>query len=417
MSEITKPLLLDGTGQQMVKELHDIAMAVRGFEYETSTWSVTINNSQSSPILPVMGGDHTSWLIYREKIGRYQVTNDGKARKLDKNNSRLFADRTEVNEDDGHIMVRFPRLYYKVTEEGSLTTITMCEREFAEECNEIDEQWIGAYIGAVVNNAFVSRAGLNPTRSHTISQFWTAAQQNGTNWGLVDYTQYQIMLLCYICEYLDLNSQAALGNGMTGTGGNWSAVVQNAKTGDTRELGDNCGKVMFTEDGQLVGGASHVSLFGIEDPYGWFWTMVQGCYFGNSENEEQDGTECFIYEGNHMPSADELATHPAGQYRQIVRPISTGWVRSLILGANLDIIPKTLGGSSTTYWCDYHYTNNTGQLLLWGGFANAGSACGFVYSDSDNAFSDSYSHFGSRLAYHGKDIEIIGTENNSNVTA
>ena len=411
---LTKPILLDETGQKINETLKDVANAIRGYEPEKKEWSVVINTAQSSPILSQMGGDHTSWMIYRNKIGRYLLHNDGKAYKLDKKDSRLFEDGTLVDETQGHVMVRLPRLYYKVTTDGTIATITMCEREFAENCEELDEQWIGAYLGSVVGNVFVSRSGLNPTRGRNISQFHSLAQANSEDgkWGLTDYNQRQKLVLLYLCEYLDLNSQAALGNGMTGTGKNWCAVVQNAKTGMTAELGDECGKVLFTEDGQLVGGACHVSLFGVEDPYGWFWEMVQGCYFGNSENEEQEGTECFLYEGNRMPTTEELATKPTGLYRQLVRPITSGWVKALLMGEKFDVIPATLGGGSTTYWCDYHYANNTGQLLLFGGIANYGANDGLVCSTSNVAFSYASSYIGSRLAYYGQ-VDIMHHETNT----
>ena len=409
MSTLTKPVLLDETGKKIAGCIQEVANAVRGYAPEKKEWSIAINTANSNPILSDMGGDKTSWLQYRAKIGRYLVTPEGRAMKLNPENSRQFANGTEVDETQGHIMVRLPRLYYKVSTIGDLVTLTMCEREFGEGCEVIDEQWVGAYLGTVVSGKLTSRSGLNPTRSITINKFWEYAQANGSKWGLVDYELRKMMVMLYLCEYLDLNSQAALGLGMTGNGNNWCDAVYNAKTGATAELGDECGKVNFTEEGQLVGGACHVSLFGIEDPYGWFWEMVQGCYFGSKNNDDQDGTECFIYEGNRMPNEEELQTRPYGQYRELKRLISSGWVRSMLFGEKFDMIPASFGGSSASYWGDYHYANDEGQLLLWGGAAYSGSNAGLVYSYSNCAFSDAYSDFGSRLAYHGE-VEIIDHE-------
>ena len=413
MTALTKPVLLDETGKSIAGQLSNIADAIRGYAPDKKEWSLTINTSSSNPILSEMGGDKTSWLQYRAKIGRYLVTPEGKAMKLDPENSRLFADGTEVDESMGNIMVRLPRMYYKVTTTGGLVTLTMCEREFGEDCEVIDEQWVGAYLGSVVSGKLTSRSNLNPTRSITISKFWEYAQANGGKWGLVNYEQRKMMVMLYLCEYLDLNSQAALGLGMTGTGDNWCAVVQDAKTGATAELGDECGKVNFTAEGQLVGGACHVSLFGIEDPYGWIWEMVQGCYFGSKDNDEQEGSECFIYEGNRMPTEEELKSHPRGQFRQLKRLIASVWVKAMTLDKKFDMIPASTGGSSTTYWGDYHYANNAGQLLLWGGYAHNGSYDGLVVSSSGNAFSYSSSAIGSRLAYHGE-VEIVGHESTTN---
>ena len=67
------------------------------------------------------------------------------------------------------------------------------------------------------------------------------------------------------------------------------------------------------------------------------------------------------------------------------------------------IMPKTVGGGSTTYFCDYHYTNipktETLRGVLFGGDANDGSNAGFAYAYSASAPSNSHSNFGSRLCF------------------
>ena len=397
MSEITEPILLDKTGKEIVSKLDKIERAIRGPEYVSKTWSLNINtaNYQVS-----MEGDINSWLAYRAKLGRYAMTNDGKARKLHPDNSRLLEDGTSYDAASCHIMARYPNLYYSVSTSGDVVSITLSEREFIN-CKAFGDQWIGAYIGAVVSGALVSRADLNPSHSRTIKSFWAAAQVNGADWGLSDYRQRQMMMVIYLCEFLSMNSQLNLGLGMTGEGNNWCAVVYGATAGATAVLGDKCGKINFLESGQLVNGACHVSLFGIEDPYGWYWEFVQGVYFGNSENANQDGTECYIYEGNRMPTSDELAGTPSGIYRKITRLTSSGWVRKLMWGANLDVLPDTIGGGSVDGHGDYHYANSTEQVLLWGGYASGGSLGGLAYSYSGSGWSDASSNTGARLAYHG----------------
>ena len=402
MSEITEPILLDKTGKEIVSKLDKIERAIRGPEYVSKTWTLNINTSTYTV---TMDGDINSWLAYRAKLGRYAMTNDGKARKLHPDNSRLLEDGTSYDVASCHIMARYPNLYYSVSTSGDVVSITLSEREFIN-CKAFGEQWIGAYIGAVVSGALVSRADINPTRSLTINQFWNYAQANGADWGLSDYRQRQMMMVIYLCEFLSMNSQLNLGLGMTGEGNNWCEVVYGAKAGATSVLGDKCGKVNFLASNQLVAGACHVSLFGVEDPYGWFWEFIQGVYFGSCDNSAQNGTECFLYEGNRMPTSDELAGSPSGIYRQITRLTSSGWVRKLMWGANLDVLPDTLGGSSVDGHGDYHYANNTGQVLLWGGSAFSGSDGGLASSYSNSGWSNASSDIGARLAYYGK-AEII----------
>lgn len=397
MSEITEPILLDKTGKEISAKLDNIERAIRGIEPTEKQWTLKINTATYAV---TMEGDVNSWLTYRAKLGRYAMTNDGKARKLNRDNSLLLEDGSTYDASSCHIMARYPNLYYSVNTSGDVVSVTLSEREFLN-CKAFGDQWIGAYLGTVVSGVLVSRADLNPTRSRTIESFWAAAQENGADWGLSNYRQRQIMMVIYLCEFLSMNSQLNIGLGMTGEGNNWCEVVYGATAGATAVLGDKCGKVNFLDSGQLVNGACHVSLFGVEDPYGWFWEFVQGVYFGNSENANQDGTECYIYEGNRMPTSDELTGTPSGIYRKITRLTSSGWVRKLMWGANLDVLPDTLGGSSVDGHGDYHYAKSTGQVLLWGGYAYYGSYCGLGYSYSYYGWSDAGSHIGARLAYHG----------------
>lgn len=397
MSEITDPIFLDKTGKEIALRLEKIERAIRGPELPANQWTLNVNTATYAV---TMEGDVNSWLTYRAKLGRYAMTNDGKARKLHRDNSLILEDGTAYDAASCHIMARYPNLYYSVSTSGDVVSITLSEREFIN-CKAFGDQWIGAYLGTVVSGALVSRADLNPSRSRTIESFWAAAQTNGTDWGLSDYRQRQMMMVIYLCEFLAMNSQLNLGMGMTGEGNNWCEVVYGAKAGATSVLGDKCGKVNFLASNQLIAGACHVSLFGVEDPYGWFWEFIQGVYFGNSENANQDGTECYIYEGNRMPTSDELAGTPSGIYRKITRLTSSGLVRKLMWGANLDILPDTLGGGSVDGHGDYYYANSTGQVLLWGGRADGGSDDGIACSDSANGWSGASSNVGARLAYYG----------------
>lgn len=395
MSKITEPILLDKTGRAIATKLDNIERAIR--DTAARQWILKINTATYDV---AMDGNINSWLNYRSKLGRYAMTNDGKARKLNRDNSLLLEDGSTYDAVSVHIMTRFPNLYYTCITDGDVVTITLSEREFIN-CKAFGEQWIGSYFGAVVSNALVSRANLNPTRSRTIESFFAAAQANGTDWGLSDYRQRQMMMVIYLCEFLSMNSQLNLGMGMTGQDNGWIPAIYEANTGATSVLGDKCGKINFLGSDQTTNNTCHVSLFGIEDPYGWFWELIQGVYFGNSNNEGQDGTECYIYEGNRMPTPDEIKGSPSGIYRKITRLTSQGWVRKLMWGANLDVIPDTLGGDSVDGHGDYHYANSTGQVMLCGGYAWPSSYGGLSYSSTADDWSSVSSRNAARLAYYG----------------
>ena len=80
------------------------------------------------------------------------------------------------------------------------------------------------------------------------------------------------------------------------------------------------------------------------------------------------------------------------------------YVKSVIFGEGGEIIPDVVGGGSTTYFCDYHYTNipSSGEVLrgvLFGGNATNGAGAGLACANSGSAPSDTNAGVGSRLCF------------------
>ena len=223
------------------------------------------------------------------------------------------------------------------------------------------------------------------------------------------------MMMLQLSEFGNPSAQATLGTGVGGTNNDWVdwQTPLSWPMGATKSLGDRFGNVPVSwtnSAGTVVQNACHVSLMGIEDPYMLQWEMCQGIYCGSSNNSAQDGTEIFIYEGNRMPSSSELATHPEGDYRQLTRLTTEGYISQMIIGEYFDILAKKLGAGGTSGWGDYNYANSTGQLVLWGAFADVGACAGLGYAGSVDAWSTSRSNFGSRLAYYGELTFMSGAE-------
>jgi hypothetical protein len=58
---------------------------------------------------------------------------------------------------------------------------------------------------------------------------------------------------------------------------------------------------------------------------------------------------------------------------------SDGWIKDYDLGETGEIIPSVVGGSATTYMCDYHYCNASStalRTLIVGGRASLGGHAG-----------------------------------------
>ena len=81
-----------------------------------------------------------------------------------------------------------------------------------------------------------------------------------------------------------------------------------------------------------------------------------------------------------------------------------GYVKQLVLGEDGDIMPLAVGAGSTTYFCDYFYTNipasgESERGVLFGGTASYGAAAGFVCANTNNAPTYAGAAVGSRLCF------------------
>ena len=79
-----------------------------------------------------------------------------------------------------------------------------------------------------------------------------------------------------------------------------------------------------------------------------------------------------------------------------------GYAKEMIFGEFGDLIASVVGGGSTTYWCDYFYTNigsNALRGVLFGGLALGGDPAGFGYAYTNDAPSHTDARVGSRLCF------------------
>ena len=403
---------IDGKPQRV--KLSDFANIVQqeGTILQQIAWGIPLKEISSTAWGVV--GNTLLRDAYEAKCGRYFVKNDGSACKLKTTQmgdasagTVTAADGTTIDQTTGHIMHIAPRLYYLVKTIDGTPYVWLSEMPISKNCLETADGYIcqgafPAYVGTVAGTAscLTSRMGVVPSNNQSISTFFARAQNNGSFWGLTNYDVYRWRWLYGVGHYGNTNIQAQLGNGLCGTGDNWSAASA-LTTGATAALGDAFGNVAVSSGTS----ACHVNLGGIENPYGLRWEMLQGIFFGNSGNTAQTGSEVFIYKGNRMPTSTELASHPAGEYRQTTRQTgsSGSYVTKMLLGENFDLLASAKsGGGSSSYYADAEYCNDTGQLCLVGGSALGGLVCGLAFVFSGPAFSSADARCGSRLAYYGK---------------
>jgi len=350
-------------------------------EYSSSTTWPQIGNLQMRDMYMSLGG-------------RYAMKVDGKCAKLNRLNSAYFEDGTAVSTASAHIMVRRPEFYYLVTTENGQPILWQSMIPIGGK--KMPERWFGAYKGYVENGALSSKPGVVPTGSITMSQFQTAAQVNGLNWGLMNYPMQQGEVMRLLGKYANTNAQAAIGAGLDGTGSGYDAC-RGIVTGATACLGDASGEVLVEDSNHTD--VPKVSFDGAEDLWGQIWEFRPGIV--------SNGANVYIYDANKVANDKP----PVGvEYRTQTRLTSAGgnFISAMQLGEFFDIIPKTVNGGSTSYWADGHWSSEGGDLWLFGGRAGSGSLCGLSASGADDGFSGAGSSVGARLAFYGAPTIITG---------
>lgn len=385
VKQITLEKLMDSMNVGQSQLLRQVAWGTY-LEYNTGTSWPQIGNMQMKD-------------LYYSQCGRYLVKNDGTAAKMNPINSAFFTDGTTVDHTKGHTMWYSPDLYYLVTTENGLpivwtSLIPIGGKKAPAMCN-------GAYKGNVTSSALVSKPNLVPTGSLSISAFWTAAQVNGKDWGLSNYSHRKKIVMQFLAEYGNTSIQAVLGVGLDGTGSDYDKS-RNIQTGKTISLGDASGAVNTLDSASTT--VQCISYRGLENIYGQIWEFAQGI-LSNAET-------VYIWDGNKMANDKP----PVGvDYRTQTRltTASAQYVNTMQLGEHFDIIPKTLGGGNTNRWADGHWSAIVGEVWLFGGTADNGSLCGLSASIANNVFSFAYSYFGARLAYYGTLRFVTGAQINA----
>lgn len=179
--------------------------------------------------------------------------------------------------------------------------------------------------------------------------------------------------------------KGGLGKGITDLG-DWGQFgsYPPVPIGQTNSLGNKSGFVEYTcaksDDNSLAPQTLQVNSYrGVENPFGHCWKMVDGikCLV---EKEEGRST-VYICDDKEKWSSNGLDGYePIG-----FLPRQSGFIKDIILGEFGEVMPLSIGASSTTHFCDFLYTHiyeNTYECyILFGGdvkWVNAGLICSFT---------------------------------------
>ena len=379
-------LLIHEEEYTAIRETHVINKTYQRFSFADGTTRSVILQ-QSNPEWATNGPEAIVDDIL-DTYGTYVIDEvHKKYAKLSPENHNFFLDGTAWNGKYGNAFRRFPRVYFKVeNDEYGNPHLSISKQAFSSKFFE--ETWIGTYKGSYdANSRLRSIPNVSTKESQTMTQFWDAAQRLGTNYGLVNYFDHQLLNALHLTKYGNADSAQTMGPGLQDAG----ASYYNHITGYTAELGNQTGQMTYGTSSFKMN-----KLFGIEDLAGATWEFRPNIRF--------DGDNCIIYEGNIVSNtAEGIRT-----FKRLLTANNT-YTSKMALGEDFDLIPTAANGSNSTYWCDGCLAASAGQLLLVGGRSTTGTLAGLSVADSSNAFSSSYTSIGARLAFRGNiaDYELV----------
>ena len=267
-------------------------------------------------------------------------------------------------------------------------------------------EWDGTY------RSLLGRPVTNLTRD----QFRQAARKRGSGWEMYTYNAHKILFWLFAVEYATLDSQkpfnaqkdangfaqGGLGPGPTQMTDwtNFNNVNPLIPCGYTNEFGNGSGEKAYVV--KNASGGTHATLManryrGIENPFGHIWKYTDGA---NIQVTTGDAGLSVLWTTDDPSNFSDTSYTGYDKKGNICR--TNGYAKNMLLGEDGDIVATEVGGSSSTYWCDYYHaytSDNRMQVVLVGGNADYGSIAGLACVNANLAPSAAARYFGSRLCF------------------
>lgn len=340
---------------------------------------------------------------------------------------------------DGTVRVYIPKFYGKSGVEGTKRWVRMSTIKMDNTWIEIPEMLVDAYRStvdttvsatpkavSVVNTTAQFRGGGNRTANDTYldtDAFRSDLGKPRTNISRANMRTYATNagseMLCYeyykwifywawVVEYATLNSQKAytadltaegyhqggLGDGVTTWNGDWNTYngyYPLTPCGYCNDIGNFTGvkdlvipETVINESTTVASKTFKVPRWrGFDNPFGDIWTNLDGIILERTAANQPSS----VYTTTDPTAFGDDNTAKGKMTVAGTEIASDGWIKDYDLGETGEIIPSVVGGSATTYMCDYHYCNASStalRTLIVGGRASNGGNAGFGYFNSFN---------------------------------
>ena len=340
---------------------------------------------------------------------------------------------------DGTVRVHTPKFYGKSgtnVQDSNKKWVRISTIKMDDTWIEIPEMLIDAYRStvnqtgnkavSVVNTTAQFRGGGNRTANDTYldtDAFRSDLGKPRTNISRANMRTYATNagseMLCYeyykwifywawVIEYATFNSQAAynaeltaegyhqggLGDGVTTWNGDWNTYngyYPLTPCGYCNEFGNFTGvkdlvipETVVNESTTLATKTFKVPRWrGFDNPFGDIWTNLDGIILERTEANQPSS----VYTTTDTSAFGDDNTARGKMTVAGTEVASDGYIKAFDLGEKGEIIPSAVGGSVTTYMCDYHYCNASStalRTLVVGGSANNGGFAGLGCFYSNN---------------------------------
>lgn len=285
---------------------------------------------------------------------------------------------------------------------------TNCFADYCVKCRStnvvaVEPDWVehveclcGVYEANYENDVLRSISGVKATNNLTAGSYIQYAKDRGKGFQTVDYEMSKDVANLFMAKYGRRDSQKQCGYGSNTTG---------SVTGKTDFLGmkDTINPNNATANGYyykdtVLTAIAAVNVMSYENWQGdsgeWMSNVGigNGAYVTDSLGENRK-TKIAVW---------QILMHN-GETREVQGVnASDKYIIKVRNGRYMDVIASHVGGTSSTYYCDYQWfsTSQSRVVLRSHGYANAngGIVCAYALYDSSYA----YTFYGSRLAFRGK---------------
>ena len=291
-----------------------------------------------------------------------------------------------VVEDDATAgkLVKIPKYWFKWTRSGNGMKLQIsngpeagfhvspAHADRGDGKGERDYVYVGRYH---CNTSYKSQAGSQPAANMTRAAARSSIHNLGSTYWQYDYAMYWTIMMLYLVEYANWNSQATIGYGCSPSGNKFNmGLTDNMQyhTGTTAASRTTYGSIQYRHIEGLW-----------DNVYDW----CDGIRFSRST------VYCIA---NPASFSDTSGGTNVGT-RATSSGYISGWTNPTADGFEYALYPNAVSGSETTYVCDYCYYNASGVVLCVGGDYGQNQIRGAFFLYGNNAASNADTSIGCRL--------------------